>query len=77
MLIDNYATKDDAIRKGIVEPIESGEASAWGFDLSQSADDFALEAIFSQVFNFVPRWKRFYHMVTVEEFWQIVEDNAL
>lgn len=68
MFIDNYSTKDEAIREGIVAPIESGDASA---------DEFNLDAIFSKVFEFDPESQRFYNTVSAEEFWQIVEDNAI
>lgn len=60
-----YATRDEAILREIVEPIEAGDASADDYDVDAIAD----EALADYEGGYALR-------VDVEEFWQIVERHA-
>ena len=60
-----YTTRDEAIAREIIEPIEAGQATA---------DEFDIDAIADQVLGSHENG----HACQVEhdEFWQIVADNA-
>lgn len=60
-----YSTRDEAVLREIVEPIEAGEATADEYDIDAIAD--AVLGDYSQGFALI---------VNDETFWHIVAENA-
>lgn len=60
-----YTTRDEAIAREIIEPIEAGQATAAEFDIDAIAD----QVLGSYEDGYAAQ-------VEHDEFWQIVADNA-
>ena len=63
-----YTTKQDILNE-ITDAIESGGAA--------TADEFDLDQIVDDCFEYVPAKQGFVQITTTEEFWESVEANAL